>query len=159
GGARRPTNRAGRGNSRRKSRHSRWTCPPMNRRAIMPLQHQRVQGSGVAGMPSGVQIRAYGEADLPALRRMVQGLQEAECAMDPSRAHWADGGAAYAGWVMEEVAANSGAVFMAETEDRTAIGMVTCWRAEDPTDITVTAKWRTHLYVSDIFVMETWRGQ
>ncbi len=110
-------------------------------------------------MPSGFRIRPYCDADLGALRKMTQGLQEAECAMDSSRARWADDGGAYTDWVLEEVAANSGAVFMAETDEGAAIGMVTCWRAEDPTDITVTAEWRTHLYVSDIFVTETWRGQ
>jgi len=110
-------------------------------------------------MPRGFRIRPYCDADLGALRKMTQGLQEAECAMDSSRAGWVDGGGAYTDWVLEEVASRSGAVFMAETEDGKEIGMVTCWRAEDPTDITVTVEWRTHLYVSDIFVEEAWRGQ
>jgi len=110
-------------------------------------------------MQSGFRIRPYRETDLPALRRMLQGLQEAECIMDSSRAHWADGAAAYTDWMLEEVGANSGAVFMADSTDGSAIGMVSCWRAEDPTDITVTPDSRVHLYVSDIFVVETWRGQ
>jgi len=110
-------------------------------------------------MPSGFDIRAYRDVDLPNLRRMVQGLQEAECGMDPSRSHWADGGAAYADRTLEEVAANAGAIFMAVAADGAAIGMVSCWRAEDLTDITVTPESRVHLYVSDIFVIETFRGQ
>jgi len=39
------------------------------------------------------------------------------------------------------------------------IGMVTCWRAEDDTDITVRPDARAHLYVGDIFVVESWRGR
>jgi GNAT superfamily N-acetyltransferase len=110
-------------------------------------------------MPTGFEIRPYRDADLPNLRQMVHGLQEAECGMDPSRARWADGGAAYADWIFEEVAANTGAIFMAVAADGSAIGMVSCWRAEDLTDITVEPESRVHLYVSDIFVIEDFRGQ
>jgi GNAT superfamily N-acetyltransferase len=110
-------------------------------------------------MPNAFRIRPYRDADLSALRAMVQGLQDAERAMDSSRAQWADGGGAYADWMLEEVAANSGAAFMAEASDGAAIGMVSCWRAEDATDITVTPEARIHLYVSDIFVVESWRGR
>jgi GNAT superfamily N-acetyltransferase len=110
-------------------------------------------------MPSGFEIRPYRDADLADLRRMVLGLQKAECGMDASRAHWADDGAAYADWMLEGVAANDGAVFMAAAPDGTAVGMVSCWRAEDLTDITVNPESRVHLYVSDIFVIETFRGQ
>ena len=110
-------------------------------------------------MPNGVLIRPYRDADLPALRRMVLGLQDAERAMESSRAAWTDGGRAYADKLLAEVAANSGAVFMAESVDGTAIGMVSCWRAEDPTDMTVTPEARVHLYVSDIFVLDDRRGQ
>ena len=110
-------------------------------------------------MPTGFEIRPYRDADLPNLRRMVQGLQQAECALDASRARWADDGAAYTDWMLEEVAANTGAVFIAVAPDGVAIGMVACWRAEDLTDITVTPEARVHLYVSDIFVIESCRGQ
>jgi GNAT superfamily N-acetyltransferase len=110
-------------------------------------------------MPTGYEIRPYRDADLPDLQRMVLGLQVAECGMDHRRARWADGGAAYADKMLEEVAANAGAVFMAVVPDGTAIGMVSCWRAADPTDITVSPEARVHLYVSDIFVIESCRGQ
>jgi len=110
-------------------------------------------------MPSDFRIRSYVEADFPAFRRMVLGLQEAERHMEPNRAVWADDGGAYADWVMEEVAGKSGAIFMAESADGTAIGMVSCWRIEDETDITVRPESRPHLYVSDIFVIDSWRGR
>jgi ribosomal protein S18 acetylase RimI-like enzyme len=110
-------------------------------------------------MPSDFHIRPYAEADLPAFRRMALGLQEAECRMEANRAVWADDGGAYADWVMEEVAGKSGAIFMAESADGTAIGMVSCWRVEDETDITLRPEARPHLYVSDIFVIESWRGR
>ena len=110
-------------------------------------------------MPTIYEIRPYRDADLPNLRRMVLGLQVAECGMDQSRARWADGGVAYADKMLGEVAANAGAVFMAVASDGTAIGMVSCWRAEDPTDITVSSEARAHLYISDIFVIESFRGQ
>jgi ribosomal protein S18 acetylase RimI-like enzyme len=110
-------------------------------------------------MPSDFHIRPYVEADLSAFRRMALGLQEAECRMEANRAVWADDGAAYTDWVMTEVAGKSGAIFMAEAADGTAIGMVSCWRIEDETDITVRPEARRHLYVSDIFVIESWRGR
>jgi GNAT superfamily N-acetyltransferase len=110
-------------------------------------------------MPNAFRIRPYRDADLPVLRRMIQGLQDAERAMDSSRAQWADGGSAYTDWMLEEVAARSGATFMAEASAGAAIGMVSCWRAEDAADITVTPEARIHLYVSDIFVVESWRGR
>ena len=110
-------------------------------------------------MPSDFRIRPYGATDLPAFRRMALGLQEAECRMESNRAVWADDGGAYADWVMEEVSGNSGAIFMAEASDGTAIGMVTCWRVENETDITVRPDERAHLYIGDIFVVESWRGR
>lgn len=110
-------------------------------------------------MPADFHIRPYVAADLPAFRRMALGLQQAECRMESNRAAWADDGGAYSDWVMEEVAAHSGAIFMAESNDGTAIGMVSCWRVEDETDITVRPEARPHLYVSDIFVIESWRGR
>jgi GNAT superfamily N-acetyltransferase len=110
-------------------------------------------------MPNGFRIRPYRDADLPILRGMIQGLQEAECGMDSSRAHWADGAAAYTDWTLDEMAAHAGAAFLAEAPDGTAIGVVTCWRADDPADITVTPEARVHLYVSDLFVIESWRGR
>jgi GNAT superfamily N-acetyltransferase len=110
-------------------------------------------------MPADFRIRPYVEADLPAFRRMVLGLQEAECRMEANRAAWADDGGAYTDWVFEEVAAHSGAVFMAESADGTEIGMASCWRVEDETDITVRPEDRAHLYVGDIFVVESWRGR
>jgi GNAT superfamily N-acetyltransferase len=57
------------------------------------------------------------------------------------------------------MAAHAGAAFLAEAPDGTAIGVVTCWRADDPADITVTREARVHLYVSDLFVIESWRGR
>jgi GNAT superfamily N-acetyltransferase len=110
-------------------------------------------------MPNGFRIRPYRDTDLPVLRQMIQDLQEAECGMDSSRTHWADGGAAYTDWTLGEMAAYSGAAFMAETEEGAPVGVVTCWRADDPADITVTPEARVHLYVSDLFVIESWRGR
>ena len=110
-------------------------------------------------MSSDFRIRPYGAADLPVFRRMALGLQEAECRMESNRAVWADDGGAYTDWVLEEVAGKSGAIFIAESRDGTAIGMVSCWRVEDETDITVKPEARPHLYVGDIFVVESWRGR
>jgi len=104
-------------------------------------------------------IRPYVAGDLPSLRRMVLGLQQAEHRMEPDRAVWADDGGTYTDWIMEEVAGKSGAIFMAESADGIAIGMVSCWRVEDETDITVRPEARAHLYVSDIFVIDSWRGR
>ena len=125
----------------------------------MPAAFEPVQGLGLQRMSADFRIRPYREADLPVLRRMIDDLQEAECAMDWSRAHWADGAAAYTDWTLDEMAAHSGAAFVAEAPDGGPIGIVTCWRAEDPTDITVTPEARVHLYVSDLFVAESWRGR
>jgi ribosomal protein S18 acetylase RimI-like enzyme len=104
-------------------------------------------------------IRPFAEADRALVARLINDLQEAECAMEANRAHWADGGRAYADWTLEEVAQNAGAIFIAETEAGEAIGLVTCWRAEDASDITVVAAARVHLYVSDLVVVPQWRGR
>src|SRR5262249_21300200 len=82
-------------------------------------------GIGELAMPNDFRIRPYRESDLSVLRQMIQGLQEAECAMDVSRAHWADGAAAYTDWTLDEMSQRSGAAFVAEAPDGSAIGIVT----------------------------------
>lgn len=95
------------------------------------------------------------------VRRLVDALQEEECDMDPSRAHWTDGGAAYAEWMLTTVENHQGATFVAETEAEAGavIGLLSCWRAEDASDITVVPAARVHLYVSDLVVLPEWRGR
>jgi GNAT superfamily N-acetyltransferase len=107
----------------------------------------------------GCRIRSYEDRDLKPVRAMLNGLQEYECTIEPDRAHWADGGAAYADWMLEESAQNQGAVFIAESEEGTIVGLLTCWRAEDATDMTVVPQARVHLYISELFVAEPWRGR
>jgi len=106
-----------------------------------------------------VRVRPYVEADRDLVARLINDLQEAECAMESNRARWADGGRAYAEWTLEEVAQNAGAVFISESAAGQAIGLLTCWRAEDASDITVVADARVHLYVSDLVVVPDWRGR
>jgi ribosomal protein S18 acetylase RimI-like enzyme len=115
----------------------------------------------VPGMDTSAtfRIRPYRDQDRGAVCALINALQEAECGMEANRAHWRDGGQAYGDWTLAEVAANDGAIFLAEAESGEAIGLVTCWRAEDPTDITVLQEARVHLYVSDIVVLPNWRGQ
>ena len=104
-------------------------------------------------------IRAYRDGDRAVLCALLNELQEAECAMESNRAHWADRGLAYAGWLLEEVTANAGATFIAETEAGEAIGLLSCWRAEDASDITLVPEVRVHLYVSDLVVRPDRRGR
>ena len=110
-------------------------------------------------MPKPCRIRSYRPEDRTLVTAMINALQEAECAMEANRAHWADGGRAYTDWTLDEVAAHDGAIFIAESEAGEAIGLATCWRAEDKTDITVRPEAQVHLYVSDLFVRPEWRGQ
>jgi GNAT superfamily N-acetyltransferase len=105
----------------------------------------------------GFRIRPYEERDLPVVRAMVNGLQDYERTIEPGRAHWADGGAAYADWMLQEAGQNAGALLVATAEDGRVIGLLACWRAEDATDITVVPAARIHLYVSELFVAEDWR--
>jgi GNAT superfamily N-acetyltransferase len=107
----------------------------------------------------GFRIRPYAEGDLPAVRAMVDALQEYECTIEANRAHWADGGRAYAEGMLEEMGQNAGAVLLAVSRDGTAVGLLACRRAEDATDITVVPPARTHLYVSELFVLADWRGR
>jgi GNAT superfamily N-acetyltransferase len=107
----------------------------------------------------GYRIRSYRDDDLPAVCGMLDALQEYECTIEANRTHWGDGGQAYAEWMLQEAAQNSGAVLLAEADDGMPIGLLACWRAEDPTDITVVPAARVHLYVSDLFVAEPWRGK
>ena len=104
-------------------------------------------------------IRPYRDEDRATVCALINLLQEAECAMEANRAHWSDGGMAYTDWTLTEIAQNNGAIFLAETEAGDPIGLVTCWRAEDQTDITVMPEARVHLYVSDLVVKAAWRGR
>jgi ribosomal protein S18 acetylase RimI-like enzyme len=108
---------------------------------------------------STFRIRPYRAQDRGLVCGLINALQEAECVMEPNRAHWADGGIAYTDWTLTEVAENDGAIFIAETEAEVAVGLVTCWRAEDASDITVVPQARVHLYVSDLVVLPDWRGR
>jgi len=107
----------------------------------------------------GYRIRPYRDGDLSPVRAMLDGLQEYEGTIEANRAHWADGGAAYAGWMLEESARNAGAILIAESDAGAVIALLTCWRAEDATDITVVPAAREHLYISELFVAESWRGK
>ena len=93
------------------------------------------------------------------VRALMRLLQDFERAVEPSRADWADGGAAYADWVLAEVAAHDGALLIAESAGGAAIGVLSCWRAADETDIVVVPEARVHLYVSDLVVLPDWRGR
>ncbi len=110
-------------------------------------------------MPPDFRIRSYRDPDLAAVRRLLNALQEAECAMDGSRVHWSDGACAYTDWMLRESAEKDGITSVAESDTGAVIGVMTCWRAEDPTDITVTPEARPHLYVSDLVVATEWRGR
>jgi len=107
----------------------------------------------------GFRIRPYRDEDRSPMRAMLDGLQEYECTIEPNRAHWADGGAAYAERMLEESAQNSGAVLVAESDGGALVALLTCWRAEDATDMTVVPAARVHLYISELFVAEPWRGK
>lgn len=106
-----------------------------------------------------VRIRPYREQDRALVCALINALQEAERVMEANRAHWPDGGLTYGDWTLREVAENKGAIFIAETENGNAIGLLSCWRAEDPSDITVVPEARVHLYVSDLVVLPDWRGR
>lgn len=108
---------------------------------------------------AGYSVRSYLPSDLAAVRRMMNGLHEAERAMEPNRAHWPDGGIAYTDWTLDEVAEHAGAVFLALATPGRPIGFLICWRAEDASDITVVPEARVHLYISDLYVEEDWRGR
>ncbi|MDQ7246649.1 GNAT family N-acetyltransferase [Dongia sedimenti] len=110
-------------------------------------------------MSASFRIRLYAPTDLPAACSLLNALQEAECAMESNRAHWPDGAAAYTEWMLSEAAANKGAIFIAESNEGAPIGLASCWRVEDASDTTVIAAARVHLYVSDLVVVEQWRGR
>jgi ribosomal protein S18 acetylase RimI-like enzyme len=124
-----------------------------------PVQHAGGEiVPDVPSLPEDLVLRPYGHADLGALRDLVNMLQDAECAIDASRVHWADGGAAYAEGLLQSVAENDGLIVLALAADA-PIGMMACWRAEDATDITVTPAARAHLYVSELVVAPEQRGR
>jgi ribosomal protein S18 acetylase RimI-like enzyme len=110
-------------------------------------------------LPSGLRIRSYRDDDIAGVSALLNVLQEAECRMESSRARWADGGGAYAGWVLQEAAANDGEVLLAETAGGEVVGLAACWRICDDTDITIRPESRPHLYVSELAVHEAWRGR
>ena len=110
-------------------------------------------------MPVDFRVRSYRDTDRATVCALLDALQEAERGMEPNRADWADGARTYADWMFEELTGNDGAAFVAESDSGEVIAMLSCWRAEDASDITVVPEARIHLYVSDLVVLPEWRGQ
>ena len=102
-------------------------------------------------------IRPFGEADRASLRDMSNGLQAAERLMEADRAIWPEDAAGYVDDILAEVAARNGRIFLAEAAGA-AIGYVSCWHGYED-DRMVDESARNYLYVSDLYVVDAWRGR
>lgn len=106
-------------------------------------------------MPSTV-VRPYRDADRAAVIEALVGLQDHEGALHDTRLPGRQVAVPYFEQLLGIVAAQSGAIFVAEVARRFA-GCVACYVIEDDA-IVETADSNRHGYVSDIFVVPERRG-
>src|SRR5687767_115224 len=114
GGARRPTNRAGRDSRRQKVLRSRSGLSPNARcghHAVPPIPRPLTR----VGYMSDCRVRPYADTDRGHLRLMMNALQAAERMMEPDRADWPDRADSYVALVLAEISGKRGAIFVAET--------------------------------------------
>ncbi len=102
-------------------------------------------------------IRPVRPGDRATLLRFVGGFQDYERGLHPNRRPAAEVSEGYLAEMEREVAANHGALFMAEVSGE-AVGFVCCYAGHDD-DMMIHAEARPHGYVADIFVAPGHRGR
>ena len=104
-----------------------------------------------------VEIRPARADDRATLLRFVGGFQDYERGLHPNRRPAAEVTEGYLAEMEREMAANHGALFMAELSGE-AVGYVCCYAGHDD-DMMIHAEARPHGYVSDVFVAPEHRGR
>jgi ribosomal protein S18 acetylase RimI-like enzyme len=103
------------------------------------------------------EIVRYGPADLADLVRFVEAIQEHERAAVPELKPGPEIGPPYAGTLVRNVSDQDGCILMAKAGGR-SIGFVCAWKEVDD-DALLRDDMRAHAFISDIFVVEGWRGR
>ena len=102
-----------------------------------------------------ITIDAYQPSDLAAVTRYVEAIQEHERADVPDLKPGSEIGADYARMLVRTAAEQNGRILMARAETG-VVGFACAW-VQDDDDPLLRDDARTHAYVSDIFVEESWR--
>jgi ribosomal protein S18 acetylase RimI-like enzyme len=103
------------------------------------------------------EIVRYEPADLADLIRFVEAIQEHERAGVPELRPGPEIGPPYAETLVHNVSNQNGCILMAKAGGR-AIGFVCAWNEVDD-DALLREDMRAHAFISDIFVIEGWRGR
>jgi ribosomal protein S18 acetylase RimI-like enzyme len=103
------------------------------------------------------EIVPYRPADLDDLIQFVEALQEHERAVVPELKPGSEIGPRYAETLDRKVSNQDGCILMAQAGGRN-IGFVCAWKEVDD-DVLLREEKRPHAFISDIFVVEGWRGR
>jgi ribosomal protein S18 acetylase RimI-like enzyme len=103
------------------------------------------------------EIVRYGSADFAAVIQFVEAIQEHERAAVPALKPGQEIGPIYAETLVRKVADQDGCILMAKAGGQT-IGFVCAWKEVDD-DALLREEMRAHAFISDIFVVEDWRGR
>lgn len=104
-----------------------------------------------------IRVEEYQPADLATVTAFVEAIQEHERAMAPELKPGHEIGDSYTADLLRSVAAQRGAILLARASGET-IGFACAW-VEVEDDPLLREEARPHAYVSDLFVVDTWRRQ
>lgn len=102
-------------------------------------------------------IRPYQQTDFPLLAHFVSNLQDHERKREPDLRPGADIANDYARLLVERVSENGGEILFAWAFDE-PLGFVCVWKDRDD-DPLLHETARNHAYISDLFLIEKWRGK
>lgn len=102
-------------------------------------------------------IKPYHQSNFPLLAHFVSNLQDHERKREPDLRQGADIASDYARLLVERVAEDAGTIFFAWASEE-ALGFVCVWKDRDD-DPLLQEMASSHAYISDLFVIEQWRGK
>lgn len=108
-------------------------------------------------MQTTVRIIPATAADAAAIASFVAAIQEHERTLAPDLKPGAEIAGSYTEWLTRRVAEHDGLILLARAGDA-PVGFVAAWVTEDD-DMLLEDAARSHAYVSDIYVVEAWRGK
>jgi len=103
------------------------------------------------------EIIPYQSSDLPVLTQFVEAIQEHERIAIRELKPGTEIGTVYAKMLLHKVSSQNGCILLAKADGR-SIGFVCGWTEVDE-DVLLREDMRAHAYISDIFVVEDWRGK
>jgi ribosomal protein S18 acetylase RimI-like enzyme len=104
-----------------------------------------------------LKIEPYKKEDFSLLVGFVSAIQEHERRTVSELKTGQEIGSDYANILLQKSASKNGIILMARADDET-VGFI-CARVETDEDLLLQDDKREHAYISDIFVVEAWRGK